>query len=348
MINVLVTGGGSPGIAGTIYALRKGNPRIRIIVADIRSDVVGRYLADAFYVIPKPSHIGFIDKINEICEKEWVDVILPQVEDELNILASNHFRAKVAISKPDSIYVASNKQELAFVASTLGIPLPKFMVASDKESFKTAVYEMGYPEKKIVVKPPIGSGMRGFRILCSKPWDYSRFIEEKPNRVEVTLESFLDIFDKEFPKLMVVENLPGKEYTVDCYRSDKGFVAIPRLREHIRNGITFDATVVLDERIIKYCTKLASRLDLKYCFGFQFKEDEEGRPKLIECNPRVQGTMVVSLFAGFNMIYNSVREAAGLGVDLSDIKLKDGLRFRRYWGGVAIDGDEISEIHGIF
>lgn len=344
MISVLVTGGGAPGIAGTIYALRKGDSRIRIIVSDIRDDVVGKYLADAFYVIPKPDNSHFVGRINEIVEKEWVDVILPQVEDELPILSANHFKAQVAASDPEAIRLASNKQELSFTARTLGIPLPDFMVATNEDSFRVAVEELGYPDKKVIVKPPTGSGMRGFRILSPRPWDSKRFIEEKPNRVEVTLESFLEIFDGDFPKLMVVENLPGDEYTVDCFRNDRGFVAIPRLREHIRGGITFDAKVILDERLIKYSKELADRLDLRYCFGFQFKCDEKGQPKLIECNPRVQGTMVVSLFAGFNIIYNSVREAAGLEVDLENISLKDNLRFRRYWGGVAVDGDDVKLI----
>ena len=46
--------------------------------------------------------------------------------------------------------------------------------------------------------------------------------------------------------------------------------------------------------------------------------------------------MVASLFAGFNMIYYSVREILGEPVSLQKIVLKDAVEFKRYWGGVGI------------
>ena len=51
MIPVIVTGGGAPGISGTVYALRN-NPdgmEFKIISTDIRDDVPGQYLSDSFY-----------------------------------------------------------------------------------------------------------------------------------------------------------------------------------------------------------------------------------------------------------------------------------------------------------
>ena len=43
-------------------------------------------------------------------------------------------------------------------------------------------------------------------------------------------------------------------------------------------------------------------MDLRYAFGFQFIGD-----KLLECNPRVQGTMIASTYAGCNIIYSAVK-----------------------------------------
>ena len=54
VISVIVTGAGAPGIAGTIYSLNN-NPdemKFRIISTDVKSDPVGRYLADMFYKCP--------------------------------------------------------------------------------------------------------------------------------------------------------------------------------------------------------------------------------------------------------------------------------------------------------
>ncbi len=67
-ITVLVTGGGAPGIAGTLYALRN-NPDdipVRVIACDMRDEVIGKYLADKFYVVPPGKEPSFADALLEI------------------------------------------------------------------------------------------------------------------------------------------------------------------------------------------------------------------------------------------------------------------------------------------
>jgi len=83
--------------------------------------------------------------------------------------------------------------------------------------------------------------------------------------------------------------------------------------------------------------KLAEELDLRYAFGFQFKLSDTGVPKLLECNPRVQGTMVAAVFAGCNVIWWAIKEALGEEVIPEKPKPEaDGVRFMRYWGGLAV------------
>jgi len=86
-ITVPITGSVSPGIAETIYSLRKSpeNVDVRIVTCDMRDNVVGKYLADAFYVVPQAQDSGFINAVLEICEKEDVDVILPQVTSDKRV-----------------------------------------------------------------------------------------------------------------------------------------------------------------------------------------------------------------------------------------------------------------------
>jgi carbamoyl-phosphate synthase large subunit len=68
---------------------------------------------------------------------------------------------------------------------------------------------------------------------------------------------------------------------------------------------------------------LAHELDLKYAFGFQFKGG-----KLLECNPRVQGTMMASTFAGANIIYSAVKYA--LGEEVPEFNIDWDSRVLRY------------------
>ena len=347
-VTVLVTGGGAPGIAGTLYALRN-NPdevQVRVITCDMRDDVIGKYLADRFYTVPPAENPDFIDTLLEIAVQEEVDVILPQVTQELLPLAENLSRFEkegiaVAIASKEAIKCANDKWEILQAAEKCGVPTPQSRLTHSEEELKQTVKDFGYPEKKVVVKPRVSSGLRGLRILSEELWDVTRFLKEKPSSLEIRLDELLAILrGDQWPELIVQEFLPGKEYTIDVFRGCHGAVAVPRLREEIRSGITFRAKVELRDDLQRYALKLAEELDLRYAFGFQFKLSDTGVPKLLECNPRVQGTMVTAMFAGCNVIWWAVKEALGEEVVPESPKQRvNGMRFIRYWGGVAVYGD---------
>jgi len=133
-VTVLITGAGAPGIRGTLYSLNTNldEREIRTIGTDIRGSVVGKYLCDGFHQVPKPSdEESFVSTLMEICEREDVDVILPQVTAELEVLAfyAPNFNEKgttVAISRTDSIRSSNNKYELMRVSKAIGVPTPEF------------------------------------------------------------------------------------------------------------------------------------------------------------------------------------------------------------------------------
>ena len=75
---------------------------------------------------------------------------------------------------------------------------------------------------------------------------------------------------------------------------------------------------------------------MEFCFGFQFKYDIYGIPKILECNPRVQGTMIFSTFMGANIIYAAVKSC--LGEFLPEFSLNWDTKLIRYWGAIGITG----------
>jgi len=348
-LTVLVTGGGAPGIAGTVYALRN-NPEgipVRIVAVDMRQNAVGKFLADAFHLVPSADDISFCDRILELIHLEKVDVLLPQVTRELIPLAKSMNRivdsgARIAISEEESIRKANDKLEVLQAARQIGVPFPAFYATRSEDELREAAYSLGYPKKRVVIKPRVSNGMRGLRVISSNKWDVHRFLNEKPSGLEISLEELVKILKNgTWPELLVTEYLPGPEYTVDVFRGKYIEIAIPRARKQIRSGITFEALIDMRIDLISYSLKLARFFGLKYCFGFQFKMGEDGTPKVIECNPRVQGTMVAAAIAGFNLIYYAVIEALGRPVKPNSLKeLKNGSRFLRYWGGICVDEKE--------
>jgi len=339
-VTVLVTGAGAPGIKGTLYSLRENfdNRPIRVVGTDIREEVIGTHLCDKFYRIARPADAGYLAQLLSICQDEGVDVILPQNTLELSVLADNrssfsHIGTSIAVSDAPAISIANNKHELMKVADRIGVPTPKHTLVDTFEALVGSAQELGWPEKQVVVKPPLSNGMRGVRVIDESLDLKKLFYAEKPTSLFVKMKNLHEILGKDFPPLLVMEYLPGAEYTVDVLKA-RNYTIIPRKRDLIQSGITFHGTVEYREELSTYTQRLSEATGLGYAFGFQFKMDEHNTPRLLESNPRVQGTMVLSTFAGANIIYAAVKLA--LSEDVPDFQIEWGTKILRYWGGMGL------------
>ncbi|MDG6995870.1 MAG: ATP-grasp domain-containing protein [Nitrososphaerota archaeon] len=352
MVNVLITGVGAPGTTGTLYAL-KNNPdgeEVNIFGTDIKENPVGKYFVSRFYKISAPEDQEYIERLNSICSENSIDVVIPQTTRETSVLSKSKesVECKVVVTGQDSVDIANNKFELMKRCENIGVPCPRYYKVHALADLIDRAEEFGYPAKSVVVKPPVSFGSRGLRILKEyNSWSIRRFLSEKPSPIEMTLDDFSKIFTKDkhvdFPEMLVTEYLPGKEYSVDVFRGEKASVAIPRLRAEIVNGISFKAISDYRNDLIEYSLKISNHLNLKYAFGFQFKLDYSDTPKILECNPRVQGTMVASVFSGVNVIWLAVKEAIGQTVD--KIPTPQSFEFLRYWGGIGVTSD--NSIHNV-
>jgi carbamoyl-phosphate synthase large subunit len=350
-LTLLVTGAGAPGIRGTLYALRHnpdGRP-VRIIGVDTQAKVVGALLADKFYIVPPPETSEYIGALLKICQLENVSAILPQTTRETAKLASSlteleQAGIRVMVSDASTIASANDKDAVIKVFERLSLPAPVCQRTKTEDELVTAASKLGYPDVPVVVKPPVSNGMRGVRILREDAWDVRRFLTEKPQGLEISLQELIAILRRgAWPELLVMEYLPGCEYSVDAFIGSQLSVAVPRVRESIRSGITFHSRTELREDLTEYTLAAGRELGLRYAFGFQFKLAHDGTPKVLECNPRIQGTMVASVFSGANVIWFGVRELFQDPVG----KLSEPLyvsEFLRYWGGVGVESGDCFEI----
>lgn len=113
--------------------------------------------------------------------------------------------------------------------------------------------------------------------------------------------------------LVVHEQLPGPEYTVDCVSDLDGqlMVCNVRVRGHVGRGIALGTEAVTHPEIVGYVRRIASRLKIRGPWFVQFKEDIQGLPRLLEVNARVAGSMVLTRLAGINIPLMSAFMFAG-------------------------------------
>lgn len=340
-IHVLITGAGAPGAAGIIKCLRKGK-RIHITAADARQNVAGRFLADEFLQIPIATEVHFTDTLLNLCRQKNIHILLPLVTKELIPLASRIKEFELAgtrllVSSAESLEIANNKSRLYEFLQWRGLDVPDFRVVETTEQFIQAAEELGYPERQICFKPSVSNGSRGFRIISQSLNELDLLFNYKPSSVYLTMQEAVRILSSgPFPELLVSEFLPGDEYSVDCLCDNGNPVLItPRIRKKMINGITVEGQFVQQEEIIAYCQKIIRELRLHGNIGIQVKANNRGRYRLLEINPRVQGTIAAALSAGINLPLLAIKQEMGLPISSEELEVKWGTSFIRFWDEVS-------------
>lgn len=335
-VTVLMTGAGAPGAWGIIRSLRATEERsVRIIGVDMDPDAYGFALVDGYYTVPPGDDPSYVPRIADIARTEDVDVVLPLTTDELEPLATERdaIPANVMVSERDPLATANDKGKLyRFLGENGFDSTPAYRRVDTESAFVDAVESLGYPDQPVCFKPPVASGMRGFRVLETGTDRLTRLLEQKPGTAVTTLAEVLPVLSSadSFPELAVMEYLPGEEYSVDVLAMDDSVgPVIPRTRSRTRAGITFQGTVEENETLIEEASGICRALGLEYNINLQFKYDADGNPKLIEINPRVSGTIIMCVGAGANLPYLGVKHSLGETVPPVDVQW--GTRMTRYW-----------------
>ncbi|HVF80449.1 MAG TPA: ATP-grasp domain-containing protein [Flavisolibacter sp.] len=334
-IKVLMTGAGAPGGPGIIKALQSAG--YKLYVGDCNAFASGRFMNEKFIELPPADNNEFIDFILSYCLENGVQVIFPLVTRELFKFAQNKKRfdekgIKVIVSDYDALSIANDKGKLYSHLSGQEVLVPHFRIVHTITDLAAAVKELGYPAKAVCIKPTISNGSRGVRILQQSIDEFDLLFSQKPNNLYSSLEKIMKILEgRAFPELLVSEYLPGIEYTIDTlvYKGVPKLI-LPRSRTKMNSGISVQGTFIKNDEIIGYCEQIICTLHLSGPIGLQVKKGEDGVFKLLEINPRIQGTSVAALGVGINLPALAVKQEFE-PVDIVESAIKWGTSFVRYY-----------------
>lgn len=342
-IKVLLTGAGAPGAPGIIQCLKNNKERhISIVGVDIKDKVPTILELDKFFSIPKADNDRFLESILKICLSEGINILIPLVTKELEVISNSidSFENKgitVLISPTTVLETANDKGLLLKLLQNKGVEVPRFRIVNKKSDFIDACSALGFPKNVICFKPTKSNGSRGFRIIDRDKDLKSLLFNEKPNNLYITYEEILEIIKNEsFPELLVCEYLPGSEYSVDILANHgQIIVCIPRLRMQMNGGISTKCLIENNAKIIEYCRSIISILALHGNIGIQVRMDEQGNPKILEINPRLQGSVVACMAAGVNLPYLGIK--LFLNEEIREQEIVWGTMMIRYWKETFFD-----------
>lgn len=172
--------------------------------------------------------------------------------------------------------------------------------------------ESGDPVREACIKPARGIYGQGFFHFKDKPDPEQQLMNVETKIIEpsrfVPL-AFMLGEQKGHSDWMVMEFMPGSEFSVDCLAWDGRLVtAIAREK---RSPSNHGQIIVDDPQITDYCQQLAAIFGMQGVFNAQFKRDVCGALRVLEINPRFSGGMGMSLFGGVNLVWWWIKLASG-------------------------------------
>ena len=257
-----------------------------------------------YKTVPHVSHVGDEEYVEEMqkCVVEWgIDYILPMSTAELTPLSryKDYLRdCKVLVSENEDLDVVIDKGKLYEYFKDHGNGftnhsfIPKFKVCKTHDEANTHI---GWSdEDKLFVKPCRGNGSRGLYAIVDYPLHLNFDFKQPPYQVISRREFYEGEAMDWGTDLLVSEFLVGQEWSVDCVVYDEGSVIVCRQRLGTRGGICTEGNIIEHKKLEELCAYILGMLPgLRYNINMQFIETNEGF-KLIEINPRVSGTIVLS------------------------------------------------------
>lgn len=301
---VLVTGAGGGSGMSTIRILRETTD-YTIIAADCNLNSPGMQLAHEKIVIPRADSVFFTEFIKSIIEDHDIDVVLPNVDEELPIFSKNQADMPTVLVCPHStIEICNNKRKSAETLADI-IPVPKLFAEVDCVQFP------------VIVKPDVSRG--------------SRNIFKADNHLQlVSILDYLDSIGIHNDNRSIWEHLSGDEYTVDCLFDLDGnlIVAVPRRRISTTGGISSVGQVEKNDTLINYVQRISEKLKFAGPVNIQFKKDSHNNFKLLEINSRLAGGVSISLKAGVNIPLLSIKAFSNEDIEQHEIEYREKKVFR--------------------
>jgi carbamoyl-phosphate synthase large subunit len=315
---VLVTGAGGPaGVAVVRSLLKRGD--VEVFAADMDGWASALYLvpADRRRIVPRGLADDFVDTLVRICRDDRIDVLFSTVDVERPGLALRRDElaavgTRLAAPSHETLVATLDKFRLAEVCSpTVNVPRTRLLDEAG------VAEPWSFP---VIVKPRSGAGSRGVKLIESRA-------------------ALVDLgFDD---SIMIQAYLPGDEFSVDVLADLDGNViaAVPRSRERVDSGVSIAGRTVRRAELEDTAAAVARAIGLTGVANVQLRYDVDGRPALLEVNPRFPGAMPLTIAAGVDM--PSLLHDLVLGLDVPSTVDFVELANVRYLEDVFVDPSEV-------
>jgi predicted ATP-grasp superfamily ATP-dependent carboligase len=241
----------------------------------------------------RDDYVGTVNQIRELLKPRKYDLVVPLVDFSADLLTRNYdeFKqyAKLATNQLVVYDLAQDKLKTMKICMDNDIPCPKTLTEI-KNVEALRVSDIRYP---IVIKPRIGYGAVGFKVIDSYDDLLSVMTKKKINLSDYVIQEYIPQTDLQFEAAMFLD---GKNEV-------KSSLVFSKNRWFPVEGGSSTLNITIDRPdIVETCSRLLKTIGWRGCADVDLIQDpRDSIVKVMEINPRVSGSVKICFEAGINL-----------------------------------------------
>ena len=319
-----------------------GRHDVTVLGVDTQAEATGRHFADAFATVPAGTATDYVDVIAELVARHGVDLVLPCSDEEALSLARHRGKVedqgcRLACIDVDVLEIFADKAATHERLHELGLPVPAWQRADSLEAIRAAVASMLAEHGEAVVKPASARGGRGVCVIRSdlsgaRPCAGARETHMDRGTFD---RDYVETFSDALPAI-VMQRLSSPVYDIDMLAwQGRPIRVVPRRR--VNSALPNEGhTIVEDEVLMDLGRRIIENFSLSWLYDCDVMRDADGRPYVIEINPRPSGSIAATVAAGAPLLDDLISLARDL--PLPDVEIPFGRVVIPYKAITAIDG----------
>ena len=255
------------------------------------------HVADDCFAVLGCNEEKYIDELLNLCTEKEIGLIIPTIDPELMVFASNRERfmdAGVVFVEPDLdfIKICRDKRLTSTYFQQKCISVPKLI-------------DRNHPEFPMFAKPYDGSRSVNTHVIMSQD-DLTKDIANDPKLI------YMEYISRQEYREFTVDMYYGRDFRVKCI--------VPRERLKVREG-EVNKGITRKNYIVDFLKERMGYIEgVRGCICIQlFYRESDNDIKGIEINPRFGGGFPLTYYAKANFVEYLIREyLLGESIDYSD------------------------------
>lgn len=270
---------------------------------------------------------SYLTYLEEILDRTKARVIIASADGTLAVLREHRERLEqrvhLALAKESALSIAISKERTLEVAQGLGLSIPRGVTIEDVCEVEAAIHEIGLPA---VIKP-VESWVWGEQFGTRLSGELVTTLDEAKYMVE-TLTSFGG-------KVLFQQFLSGRNEAISfIYAHGRVYAHFAQWAK--RTFPLLGGTSVLRQSIAlptdtgNQAERLIREINLEGYSEVEFRRDANGKPYLMEINPRLSASVDIAVRAGVDFPYLLYQWANGEQIDeVSNYRVGLWMRYLR-------------------